>query len=164
MSNWNQFNSTPNMLKWNWLTRQYLADLLQPYVARVCQDFLANHSINPLDWPPYSPYLSPIEHLWDEMDRRARGRRNVPATLDQLRANTSRICYSPDSPVHGVDQSIYPSHGILSHSSNNAALNWSRVAGTFRRPLALLSISSHRCSIGDKYGLYGGQSSGLSGL
>jgi hypothetical protein len=51
--------------------------------------------------------------------------------------------------------------GILSHSSNKATLNWSRVAGEFRRSLTLLSISSHRCSIGDKSGLYGGQSSGL---
>ena len=51
--------------------------------------------------------------------------------------------------------------GILSHSSNKAALNWSRVAGAFRRPLTLLLISSHRCSIEDKSGLDGGQSSGL---
>jgi hypothetical protein len=52
-----------------------------PHVARVCQDFPANHNINPLDWPSYSSDLSPIEHLWDEMDRRVRGRRNAPATL-----------------------------------------------------------------------------------
>ena len=58
-------------------------DNARPHVARVCQDFLANHSINPLDWPPYSPDLSSIEHLWDEIDRRVRGRRNAPATLDQ---------------------------------------------------------------------------------
>ena len=51
--------------------------------------------------------------------------------------------------------------GIVSHSSNKEALHWSRVAGAFRRPLTLLSISSHRCSIEDKSGLYGGQSSGL---
>ena len=25
----------------------------------------------------------------------------------------SRICYSPDFPVHGVHQSIYPSHGDI---------------------------------------------------
>ena len=51
--------------------------------------------------------------------------------------------------------------GILSHSFNKTALNWSRVAGAFRRPLTLLSSSFHRCSIGDKSGLYGCQSSGL---
>jgi hypothetical protein len=26
-------------------------DNTRPHVARVCQDFLANHNINPLDWP-----------------------------------------------------------------------------------------------------------------
>ena len=56
-------------------------DNARPHVARVCKI-----NINPLDWPPYSPDLSPIEHLWDEMDRRVRGRRNAPATLDQLGA------------------------------------------------------------------------------
>ena len=49
-------------------------DNARPHVARVCQDFLANNNIVPLDWPPYSPDLSPIEHLWDELDWRVRRR------------------------------------------------------------------------------------------
>ena len=101
MSNWNQFNSTPNMLKWNRLTHQYL----------VC-----------------------------------RSRASVTALI--------LLCME-------FIRAFILLMGILSHSSNKAALNWSRVAGTFRCPLTLLSISSHRCSIGDKSGLYGGQSSGL---
>ena len=90
------------MLKWNWLTRQYL----------VC--------------PP---------------------RASVTALIF--------LC------MESVIRAFIVLMGILSHSSNKAAPNWSRVARAFRRPLTLLSILSHRCSIGDKSGLYGGQSSGL---
>ena len=49
-------------------------DNARPHVARVCQDFLANNNIAPLAWPPYSPDLTPIEHMWDELDRRVRKR------------------------------------------------------------------------------------------
>ena len=39
-------------------------DNARPHVARVCQDFLANNNIAPLAWPPYSPDLTPTEHMW----------------------------------------------------------------------------------------------------
>ena len=51
-------------------------DNARPHVAQVCQDFLANNNIAPLAWPPYSPDLTPIEHMWDELDRRVRKCRN----------------------------------------------------------------------------------------
>ena len=60
-------------------------DNARPHVARFCQDFMAKHNIVPLHWPPYSPDLSPIEHLWDELDRHVRRRWNTPNTLGQLR-------------------------------------------------------------------------------
>ena len=101
MSNWNQFNNTPNMLKWNRLPRQYL----------IC--------------PPHA---------------------SVTALI--------LLCME-------FIRTFILLMGILSHSSNKAALNWSRVAGAFRRPFTLLSISSHRYSIGDKSGRYWDQSSGL---
>ena len=55
-------------------------DNARPHVARVCQDFLANNNIAPLAWPPYSPDLTPVEHMWDELDRRVRKRRNPLAS------------------------------------------------------------------------------------
>lgn len=59
-------------------------DNARPHVARICRDFLANNNVQPLDWPPYSPDLSPIEHLWDHLDRQVRQRQPPPATRAQL--------------------------------------------------------------------------------
>ena len=67
-----------------------------------------------------------------------------------------RCC--PNSPLDRVNQSI--GIGMLFHSSINAFLSCTRVAGEFRCFLTLLSRSSHMCSIGVKSGLYGGHASG----
>ena len=49
---------------------------------------------------------------------------------------------------------------MLFHSSTRALVNWARLTGGGWRCRPCLSNWSHRCSIGDKSGLYGGQSSG----
>ena len=59
-------------------------DNARPNVARICKVFLANNNVQPLDWPPYSPGLSPIEHLWDQLDRQVRQRQSTPASRAQL--------------------------------------------------------------------------------
>ena len=59
-------------------------DNARPHVARIYQVFLENNNVQPLNWPPYSPYLSPFEHLWDQLDRRVRQRQPPPATRAQL--------------------------------------------------------------------------------
>ena len=59
-------------------------DNARPHVARVCRDFLNQNNIQVLDWPPYSPDLNPIEHLWDALDGRARKRVSVPNNVPQL--------------------------------------------------------------------------------
>ena len=54
------------------------------HIARLSMQFLAQNNIIVLPWPALSPDLSPIEHLWDEMDRRVRRRQPPPQSTQQL--------------------------------------------------------------------------------
>ena len=38
-------------------------------------------------WPPKSPEMNPIEHLWDIIERSLRAQNPAPATLSQLWAS-----------------------------------------------------------------------------
>ncbi len=59
-------------------------DNARPHVARICTQFLEAENIPVLAWPAYSPDMSPIEHVWDALDRRIRQRVPVPANIQQL--------------------------------------------------------------------------------
>ncbi|ROI27647.1 Acyl-coenzyme A thioesterase 3 [Anabarilius grahami] len=56
-----------------------------PHVARICTQFLEAENIPVLAWPAYSLDMSPIEHVWDALDRHIRQRVLVPANIQQLR-------------------------------------------------------------------------------
>ncbi len=55
------------------------------HVARICTQFLEAENITVLAWPAYSPDMSPIEHVWDALNRRIRQRFPVPANIQQFR-------------------------------------------------------------------------------
>ena len=68
------------------------ADVLQQdnvrcHTARHTQNVPAANNINTLDWPAKSPDLSPIEHLWDYLGRKVRGRNDVNNAND-----LERVC------------------------------------------------------------------------
>ncbi|ROJ44642.1 Transposable element Tc1 transposase [Anabarilius grahami] len=60
-------------------------DNARPHVAKICTQFLEAENNPDLAWPAYSPDLSPIEHVWDALDRRIRLRVPVPAHIQHLR-------------------------------------------------------------------------------
>ncbi len=59
-------------------------DNARAYVARICTQFLEAENIPVLAWPAYSLDMSPIEHVWDALDRRIRQHVPVPANIQQL--------------------------------------------------------------------------------
>jgi transposase len=50
----------------------------------ICTQFLEAENVPVLPWPAYSADMSPIEHVWDALDRQSVP---VPANIQQLRTS-----------------------------------------------------------------------------
>ena len=62
----------------------YQHDNVSAHTASLTVNFLAAKRVQGLDWPPLSPDMYPIEHLWDELDRRVRARRQPLRNINEL--------------------------------------------------------------------------------
>nr|XP_019941058.1 PREDICTED: protein spinster homolog 3-like [Paralichthys olivaceus] len=54
------------------------------HTARSVREFLHDSNVSVLPWPAKSPYLNPIEHVWDLLDRRVRARAIPPRNVQEL--------------------------------------------------------------------------------
>ena len=59
-------------------------DNARPHAARVTTQYLQANNVDVMPWPAFSADLNPIEHIWDEVDRRLRRRQRQPTTLNEL--------------------------------------------------------------------------------
>ena len=62
----------------------FMQDNARPHTANVTRRFFERHDVTLLPHPPNSPDLNPIEHIWDEMERRLRHREEQPHNLNEL--------------------------------------------------------------------------------
>lgn len=60
----------------------FLQDRDPKHRSAIVRTWLFNHGIQCIDFPPYSPDLNPIEHLWADLARRVE-KRPAP-TMEQL--------------------------------------------------------------------------------
>ena len=76
-------------------------DNARPHAARLTMDYLQNQNITVIPWPSKWSDLNPIEHLWDELDRRVRQRQpqTLQALQQALQYEWQRI---PQERIHGL--------------------------------------------------------------
>lgn len=69
-----------SQLKRGWLFQQ---DLDPKHTSKCAKEYFRKNKIRCLEWVPQSPDLNPIEHLWQELERRVSNRK--PASKTELK-------------------------------------------------------------------------------
>lgn len=62
----------------------YQHDNAPVHKAKVITEWFEEMGVDEVEWPAQSPDLNPIEHLWDELERRLKARPNRPKNTKEL--------------------------------------------------------------------------------
>ncbi|GFV22837.1 transposable element Tcb1 transposase [Trichonephila clavipes] len=62
----------------------FMDDNARPHRANIVDECLQSEDITRMDWPAYSPYLNPIEHVWDMLGRRIAARHSPSASYQNF--------------------------------------------------------------------------------
>ncbi|KAK7101720.1 hypothetical protein V1264_020057 [Littorina saxatilis] len=82
-------------------------DNARPHTARVTQTFLQHNNIDIMAWPALSRDLNPIEHFWDQLQRKANQLCPGPRTAAELRqALINAWCNIPRDAINRLIHSM----------------------------------------------------------
>ncbi|GFX75812.1 HTH_Tnp_Tc3_2 domain-containing protein [Trichonephila clavipes] len=95
--------------------------------GRIYRNVILDSGTTCMDWPAYSPYLNPIEHVWDMLGRRVAAREPPLTCLPELRrALLDEWCNVPQDQIdnlllRALCQVIYSQFGLAIHQNDHHA-------------------------------------------
>ncbi len=142
-------------------------DNARPHVARICTQFLEAENSPVLAWPAYSPDMSPIEHVWDALDRRIRQSVPVPANIQQLRtAIEEEWTNIPQATINNLIKSIRSRCVALREANGDHTrywlvfgppvklhiLEWPFIVASLRHTCAIIMLSNQHLDMPHLWG------------